>query len=123
MLWSAVKDSNNNHKSWHESEWSRTLCNAKHLSSDTYAAFVQYFLHTRQGYHMPASMSEGGKNRFRSQLLNTETLTIAILYPFPTSPTMLSAGTTTSSIDIGTVEEARIPSLSSRGPITKPGVS
>eukprot|EP00968_Pinguiococcus_pyrenoidosus_P026801 scaffold7339_cov249-Pinguiococcus_pyrenoidosus.AAC.1 len=44
-------------------------------------------------------------------------ISIAILYPWPTSPRIFSFGTTTSFRMMGHVEEARMPSFSSFGPI------
>mmetsp|Transcript_17640 Transcript_17640/g.31654 ORF Transcript_17640/g.31654 Transcript_17640/m.31654 type:complete len:217 (+) Transcript_17640:570-1220(+) len=50
-------------------------------------------------------------------------VSIAILYPFPSSPNILSSETSTSSNTTSQVEEARIPSLSSFFPMISPGAS
>ena len=47
-------------------------------------------------------------------------VSIAILYPSPTFPTTFSSGTSTSSNDRASVEEARMPSLSSFFPLPNP---
>ena len=47
-------------------------------------------------------------------------VSIAILYPSPTFPTTFSSGTSTSSNDRASVEEARMPSLSSFFPFPNP---